>query len=168
MTALQQIPIYVYVLFVVLMGVGVARCFPRSIRVERLALLPALIVVLGVRAFLQLFPSPGMNDLAAATAGLAAGMLMGWHHARGWAVQLEPERRRLTVPGDVLMLGIILSAFGFEFVLHFAIAIHAAWIESPLAQPVAAGIWAWLGGMTAGRNANLGSRYRDAVRVARS
>lgn len=163
MTHLQHIPPYVYVLFVVLMWLGVARCFPRSIRVERLGLMPALLVALAFRAFLQLFPQPGLADLASAGAGMVVGIWIGWHHAQGWAVQVEPQRRRLTVPGDILMLVIILCAFVFEFALHFAIATHAAWLESPFSQPGAAFIWAWLAGMTVGRNANLGFRYWSAL-----
>ncbi len=88
---------------------------------------------------------------------------MGWHHARGWEVRVEPGTRRLHVPGDVLMLFILLGAFVFEFMLHYALATHARWIASPQTQPIAAAIWAWLAGMSAGRNANLGVRYRRAA-----
>jgi hypothetical protein len=159
MTYLQHIPAYVYVLFILLVWLGVSRCFPRSMRVERLGIMPSLIVALAVRAFLQLFPQPGITGLAGAAMGMASGILLGWYHARSWVVKVEPEKRRLTVPGDVLILGIILGAFVFEFVLHFAAATHAVWMDSSFVQPVAAFIWAWLAGMTVGRNANLGMRY---------
>ncbi|MBN8743056.1 MAG: hypothetical protein J0I24_01990 [Thiomonas arsenitoxydans] len=166
MNYLQHIPTYVYVVFIVLMWMGVARCYPRSIRVERLTLMPTLIVILAVRAYLQLFPQPGLIDLAACILGTAVGIRIGWQHARGWVVQVNLETRRLAVPGDILMLGIIFGAFVFEFALHFGIATHAAWIELPVAQPGAAFIWAWLAGMTVGRNVNLGLRYRAAVQSA--
>ena len=168
MTPLQHIPAYVYVLFILLVWLGVSRCFPRSMRVERLGIMPALIVALAVRAFLQLFPQPDITSLAGAAMGMVIGILLGWYHARGWVVKVEPERRRLTVPGDVLILVIILSAFVFEFVLHFAAATRAGWMESSVVQPAAAFIWAWLAGMTVGRNANLGLRYWSVATQAQA
>ena len=75
---MSHIPPYVFVLMVALLYVGISRCFSRTMRVERLLVLPALMTIFGVRGFLGLFPQPGYGDLIAALAGGA----IGWHHAR--------------------------------------------------------------------------------------
>jgi len=69
------------------------------------------------------------------------------------------------VPGDIMMFAIILGSFAFEFTLHYGIESHAAWVAIWPVQPIAAGVWAWFLGMTAGRNVNLALRYRDQQAV---
>ena len=111
---MSHIPTYVYILFLVLLWMGVSRCYPRTIRVERLLILPALMIVLGVRGFLGLFPAPTFVDLAAALAGGAIGLAMGWRHAGRWPIRIDRSAQTIAIPGDVMMLAIILGVFVFR------------------------------------------------------
>ncbi|SDR60632.1 hypothetical protein SAMN05444161_7669 [Rhizobiales bacterium GAS191] len=162
---MSHIPTYVYVLFLALLWLGVTRCFPRNIRVARLLVLPALMVVLGIRGFFGLFPTPTLVDLVAALAGGAIGAAFGWHHVRRWVLRVDRAARMITVPGDVMMLAIILGTFAFEFALHYGVQAQAAWFTASPVEPLAAAIWSWFAGMSAGRNLNLAMRYFDAAPV---
>ncbi|WP_414088305.1 DUF6622 family protein [Rhizobium sp. BR 314] len=157
--AMSHIPAYVYCLFLLLFWMGISRCLPRTIRVERLAIMPALMAILGCRGFEGLFSQPTMFDLLAAALGLCAGMGIGWHHVRTWNIGVDRERASLSLPGDVMMLVIILATFAFEFLLHAAAETHAIWFSAPAVPLVAAAIWAGFIGMSVGRNLHLFSRY---------
>lgn len=159
---MSHIPTYVYILFLVLLWMGVSRCYPRTIRVERLLILPALMIVLGVRGFLGLFPAPTFVDLTAALAGGAIGLAMGWRHAGRWPIGIDRSAQTIAIPGDVMMLAIILGVFVFEFIVHYGVESHADWAAALPIETLAAALSTWFAGMSAGRNANLALRYWSA------
>jgi hypothetical protein len=159
---MSHVPVYVYVLFVVLLWMGLARCFPRTIRVERLMVMPVLMAVLGIRSFLGLFPTVGLPALAAGLAGLVFGATIGSWHVRRWKIEINRQTRSIALPGDVAMLGLIMATFVFEFLLHYGIEAHAAWSASSATPSIAAAIWGLLIGMSLGRNMLLGRRYLAA------
>lgn len=156
---MSHIPLYVYPLAALLVWIGIARCFPRTIRIERLMVMPALMAVLGLRGYLGLFPAAGFVVAAAAMLGAAVGLALGWRHVRGWQVEVDRAARTISLPGDVMMLVIVLASFGFEVVLHYGVESHAGWAAAAMAAPLAAAISALFVGMSAGRNANLACRF---------
>lgn len=162
---MSHVPTYVYVLLAVLLWMGIARCFPRTIRVERLFIMPILMATLGLRGFLGLFPLPGAADLATALIGVTVGLFIGWHHVRRWNVRIDKPARSVELPGDIMMLVIILVTFGFEFVLHFGVEAHAGWALAEATAPLAAAVWGAFVGMSAGRNLNIAMRYRAAYSI---
>ena len=98
--------------------------------------------------------------------GIAAGLVVGRAHVRSWNIGVDRARRRISVPGDVMMLVVILATFAFEFALHYVIESHAVAATNPLLPPVAAAVWALFIGMTAGRNFSLAGRFRQALQNA--
>lgn len=154
-----NIPIYVYVIFAALVWLGLRYCRPRTVTISRLALLPCLMAYSGVRGYADLFPSAGTPDIAAAVAGGLAGALAGWLHANGWDLRIDRAARQITMPGDPMMLVIILSIFAFEFALRYGAAVKAAWFLSGYAAPATAAVWSLFVLMSAGRNLNLAHRY---------
>lgn len=159
---MHHVPLYVYVLFLILLRVGISRCFPRTIRIERLLIMPILMLILGIHGFFSLFSSPNAADVLAGTCGAAAGLIIGYRHARGWNVAVDRTNRRLSVPGDIMMFVVILAAFAFEFALHYAIESGSASAAGTVLPLLAAAVWALFIGMTIGRNFNLASRFRYA------
>lgn len=163
---MSHVPLYVYVLFFILLRVGISRCYPRTIRIERLVTMPILMLALGIHGFFSLFSWPNAVDMLAGACGIAAGLAVGHAHVRGWNVGIDRAGRRICVPGDVMMLVAILATFVFEFALHYAIESHAVAATNPLLPPLAAAVWALFIGMTAGRNFSLASRFRRALENA--
>lgn len=156
---MSHVPPYVYVLFLVLIWMGVSRCFARTIRIERLLIMPTLMIALGVRGYFGLFPSAGPIDLLAGICGSAVGLLIGHRHARTWNISVDHSRRSISLPGDVMMLAVILATFFFEFALHYTIESGMIAATTPIVPIVAAAIWTMFIGMSAGRNLNLTIRY---------
>jgi hypothetical protein len=156
---MTHIPAYVYGLFLLLLWMGVSRCLPRTIRIERLAIMPVIMAILGIRGFEGLFSQPTLLDLLLAALGLCIGIAIGWRHVSAWKIAVDKAKGSLSLPGDIMMLVIILATFAFEFLLHAAAETHAAWFAAPAVPPLAAAIWAGFIGMTLGRNLHLLSRY---------
>lgn len=156
---MTHIPVYVYGLFLLLLWMGVSRCLPRTIRVERLAIMPVIMAVLGARGFEGLFSQPTLLDLLMAAIGLCAGMAIGWRHVSAWKLAVDRAKGSLSLPGDFMMLVVILATFAFEFLLHAASEMHAAWFAALAVPPLAAAVWAGFIGMSLGRNLHLLSRY---------
>lgn len=156
---MSHVPLYVYLLAALLVWMGVARCFPRTVRIERLIVMPALMTVLALRGYLGLFPAAGPAVVGAGAAGAALGLGLGWHHVRRWHVTVDHAARTIAVPGDVMMLVIILASFGFEFALHYGVESRAGWAAAAVTAPLAAAVSALFVGMSAGRNANLACRF---------
>ncbi|WP_309547179.1 DUF6622 family protein [Rhizobium rhizogenes] len=157
--AMPHIPAYVYGLFLLLLWMGVSRCLPRTIRVERLVIMPVIMTILSVRGFEGLFSQASVLDLAFAAAGLCVGMTIGWRHVSAWKIEVDRAKRSLSLPGDIMMLVIILTTFAFEFLLHVGAEMHAAWFSAPAVPPLAAAVWVGFTGMSLGRSLHLLSRY---------
>ncbi|NLR98650.1 hypothetical protein HGP17_17670 [Rhizobium sp. P38BS-XIX] len=156
---MTHVPLYVYVLFLLLIWMGLSQCRPRRVRLERLAIMPVLMAIMGARGFDGLFVHASVADMIFALAGLGIGAAVGWRHVSGWRIAVEKAKRSLSLPGDIMMLVIILATFAFEFLLHAAAASHAAWFSASFVPPLAALVWAGFVGMSLGRNLHLISRY---------
>jgi hypothetical protein len=152
---MSHIPGYVFVILAVLIYIGVKRCLPRTVRPERLVLFPLLIVGSGLHSMEGLFPSAGVIAWGAAVGAGLIGLAAGWHHAQRWSLSFSADGSQVRLPGDPGLLIIILFTFGFEFVLHFAIAAHLPWVASALFVPSALAIWGFLAGMPTGRALNV-------------
>ncbi len=159
---MSHVPGYVFVILAVLIYIGVKRCLPRTVKPERLLLFPLFIVGSGLNSMLGLFPHAGVLEWGAALLVGLAGLAAGWHHARRWTLSFSPDGSQVRLPGDPGLLIIILLTFGFEFVLHFAIAAHISWVNSALFVPAALAVWGFLAGMPAGRALNVLVRRQQA------
>lgn len=164
--ALSHVPLYVYALFVGLLWLGISRCFPRTVRVERIALMPVLIAVFGIRNFVELFPAVAPGALAAACAGAALGFGLGWRRSAARPLACDLVRRTVALPGDATILAVLMAMFALRFGLNFGLAVHAAWIADPTAAPAAAAAWGALAGITIGRGGNQLRRFQVAARQA--
>jgi hypothetical protein len=156
---MSHLSIYVYLLFLLLLWMGIKRCFPRTIRIERLLFIPVLMAVLGSRSFFGLFPSAGTTAFIAGVLGGALGLVVGYRHVQGWNIVVNRQARLVSLPGDVTMFVIILATFVFEFALNYGVLSGASWAASAVLPPVAAAIWCCFIGMSAGRNLNLTQRF---------
>ncbi|GGP26890.1 hypothetical protein [Silvimonas amylolytica] len=162
---MSHVPGYVFVILAVLIYIGVKRCMPREVKPERLLLFPLLIVASGFNSMAALFAHAAPTSWAGAVMTGAIGLAAGWHHAQGWRLSFNADGSRVRLPGDPSLLIIILFTFGFEFVLHFALAAHLTWMTSPLFAPVSLGVWGLLAGMPAGRAINVLVRSQQSMSV---
>ncbi|RKP48332.1 hypothetical protein [Trinickia fusca] len=163
---MQYVPTYVYVLLCVLVYVGIRRCYPRTIRVERTIVFPLAFVLLGASSVNRLFPGAGWPDYALALFTLAAGIVLGWLHASRWRLGFEPiatvddsgvRRRgmRVRLPGDPSLLVTLLLMFALEGFLHYAVETRQPWAASEQFVSLAFAAWGMLAGMPLGRALNV-------------
>lgn len=161
---MSHIPTYVFFIFAALVWIGVKRMSPREVTPERLLVMPAIFAGLGLHGFLGIFPQAGLTALIGAGIGALAGLGAGWLQGARYTLGFDPQSRRIAMPGDPLMLGLILAIFAFEFVLHAAATTRAPWLANAFTPPLAAAIWAALAAISAGRNLNIARRYNDPQR----
>ncbi|MDR8727153.1 hypothetical protein [Burkholderia pseudomultivorans] len=157
---MQRLPIYVYLLFGVLVYVGLKRCFPREVRPVRPIVFPVVFVGLGIASLGHLFPRAGDDAYAAALAALMVGAAAGWLHARRWRLQFRhaAEGMLVRLPGDASLLVMLLLTFVAETLMHYAIAASWPWAASGAFAMLSFSVWGVLVGMPLGRAINVITR----------
>lgn len=156
------IPVYVPILFIVLVVIGISRCFPRKMRISRLIFTLLLLLFAAIVGLTTTVRTPSPAAIAAGIAGGSLGLFLGWHHVRRWTLQIDRAAGTILVPGDPLILIIFMSVFAFKFAVNFGIAVHADWVASPYVAPIVTGVWCLFFGMTLGRNGHIAQRYYAA------
>ncbi|PTB17352.1 hypothetical protein C9I57_28770 [Trinickia symbiotica] len=157
---MPYLPTYVYVLFCLLVYIGVKRCFAREVRPVRPILFPVLFVGLGMSSLDHLLPRAGVEAYAAALAMLMVGTAGGWFHARGWRLQFKTGREGMFVrlPGDASLLITLLLTFVAETFIHYAIATSRPWAATSTFAVLSFAVWGGLVGMPLGRAINVVTR----------
>jgi hypothetical protein len=161
---MHSIPAYVYVLFCVLVYLGVRRCFPRTMRPERLLVFPLVFLALGAASLNRSFPGGDLSMDMLAVAALTMGAGLGWIQAARWRLQFHFTRRsmKVRVPGDPSLLVTLLLSFVIKFAQQYAMATHAAWGTTHTFQITLFAAWGALAGMPLGRAINVVLRSLDA------
>ncbi|WJF91525.1 hypothetical protein QS306_15660 [Paraburkholderia bonniea] len=156
---MSHIPPYVVVLFGVLVYLGIKRCYARLVRPAQLFVLPLVMLVLGALSLPQLFPAAGWPQAACLLLALALGVLGGWAHAARWPLEVDVVNGVVRVPGDPVVLALLLLTFAVEFFMHYQIDTQGPWANSAWLAPLSFAAWGLLGGMSAGRALNVLVRY---------
>ncbi|ACR31199.1 hypothetical protein [Burkholderia glumae] len=157
---MPHFPTYIYVLFCVLVYIGVKRCFAREVRPWRPILFPAVFVGLGLSSLHHLFPRAGADAYMAGLAMLACGAAGGWIHASRWHLRFrtEPEGMLVRLPGDGSLLVTLLLTFVAETFIHYAIATSRPWAATGAFAALSFAVWGGLVGMPLGRAVNVLTR----------
>ncbi|KAG8150175.1 hypothetical protein [Burkholderia catarinensis] len=157
MSALLQLKPYVYVMFCVLLYIGIKRCFPREVPAARPLISPVALGMLGIVSMNGLFPHAGIDANAIALAAVLGGAALGWLHASRWrlAYRAEPSGLRVRVPGDASLLVTLMLTFVAETGIHYAVAVHAPWAATNGFVMLSFSVWGVLVGMTLGRAVNV-------------
>jgi hypothetical protein len=157
---MPHFPNYVYVLFCLLVYIGVKRCFVREVLPVRPLLFPVVFVGLGLSSLGHLFPRAGADAYAAALAMLAIGTVGGWFHARRWRLQFRtgPTGMLVRLPGDASLLVTLILTFVVETFIHYAIAASRPWAATGTFAVLSFAFWGGLVGMPLGRAVNVVTR----------
>jgi len=116
------IPIWVIFLFLVVIYIGIKRCFTRRIKVKRLIILPALFFILSIHKLTLIFQTMPLTILAW-TIGVLIGIGFGCLHVKNKIIYVDKENMLVEIPGDWTMLLLIISIFAIEFIIHYAEAV---------------------------------------------
>ncbi|MGU7773990.1 hypothetical protein ACV229_27895 [Burkholderia sp. MR1-5-21] len=157
MNPILHLKSYVYVLFCVLLYIGVKRCFPREVPATRPLLTPVVFAMLGLFSLNRLFPHAGSDANAIALAMLAAGAAVGWLHARRWRLQYldGASGLRVRLPGDASLLVTLMLTFAAETCMHYGVDSGQPWAQTSDFVMLSFAIRGALVGMPLGRALNV-------------
>lgn len=157
-----NIPIYVYILFVVLIYIGYKRCFYRVIKVQRLGLLPGIFIFLSMYTMYQLF-YVNLLTLGFLGFGGVIGIALGFNYVEKVKVHADHLEKLIAIPGDWTNMLLILGIFAFEFFLHYAVEASLSISKTFLFEPIAVTILGLIAGMAVGRNVSYFLKYRKSL-----
>ncbi|MCA7903776.1 hypothetical protein LGM39_30885 [Burkholderia cepacia] len=157
MSALLHLKPYVYVMFCVLLYIGIKRCFPREVPAARPLISPVAFGMLGIVSLNGLFPHAGIDANAIALGAVVSGAALGWLHASRWRLEYRPASSglRVRLPGDASLLVTLMLTFVAETGIHYAVAVHAPWAAASGFVMLSFAVWGVLVGMTLGRAVNV-------------
>lgn len=161
---LSHVPTWVFILFFVLLYLGIKRCYTRILSLGRLAIIPAVFVVIGLRNTLQLFGLTSSGILAWAV-GVAIGVLLGYLLVKNSLIKADKSKRLIQIPGDITMLIMVMLIFFVEFFVHYAVADHWALADQLLFKPLAVMLSGLVAGVSIGKNSGYFLKYRHAESV---
>lgn len=124
---------YVWVSVAVAVGLRILwRSKPRRLRIERMWIVPALILT-GVVLSFVVQPPPHLALFLAETAALVVGSALGWWRGASTRITIDPETHELTsqasMIGMALIAGVVLVRFGLR---DFAWRHQMDWRITPL------------------------------------
>jgi hypothetical protein len=111
-------PAWTLLIPLVFLGLAVARSArARNLKVERLWIAPALILVATALTFSQQ-RLPGIAMLVGDVVALAAGALAGWWRGRLTHISVDPQTHALTSRASPLGMLLIVAVFGLRYILR--------------------------------------------------
>jgi len=128
---MSHVPLWVYVLFFVLLYIGILRCFTRITSVRWLFIVPIVLIFFNFRGVFSLFSFSRAN-IFYWIFGLFLGLLLGYAQMRNCLVKADRKNQLIQLPGDNTMLVLIMAIFFLEFFVHFAMAAQFAIVGFPI------------------------------------
>jgi hypothetical protein len=161
---MSHVPVWVYVVFFVLLNLGIKRCYTRVTTVERIAIVPVLFIFLSLHSTVSLFSLSMIGLLLWLLAGLT-GSLLGHLHVRNRIIRADKNKRLIEIPGDISMLIMLMSIFAIEFFIHYAFDAHWAISQVDMFKNMAVILSGFIVGISIGRNSTYFLKYKKAATV---
>lgn len=155
----MNIPTYVYILFAVLVYIGIKRCFTRVIKVQRLFISPLFFSIFSIRGISTLF-GLWLSNVSLWLVGCLIGLFLGYMQVKNRNIKADRNQQLIEVPGDLSMLFLIFAAFSSEFIIHYVVesgTTFAATITFKIVSLIVLGLFA---GLSAGRAFHYFCKYR--------
>ena len=128
---LHHTPTWVFVLFFALLGLGLAQRKTRYIPVWRATALPLLMGALSMAATAQTFPTAPLVWLCwLTTSGLILALM--WRRGLPIGTAFQPAQQRLTVPGSVVPLTLMMSIFFTKYAVGATLGLRPQLAQAPL------------------------------------
>lgn len=159
---MSHVPTWVYVLFFVLLYLGIKRCFTRVMSVERIAIVPAIFIFLSLRSTISLFHF-SLTGFLLLILGAVIGALIGHSHVRNRLIRADKNKYLIEIPGDISMLIMVMSIFLIEFFIHYAFDAHWAVAQIGLFKNLVVILSGIVVGISVGRNLTYFLKYQKAA-----
>lgn len=158
---LQGAPLWVWALLALLLFLGIRSLRTRSVPVASLVALPLAFFGLSVS---NLLPLDGLAPLRIGVwiAALVVGTIPGWFLVRPQRIVVDRARRRITVPGSVVPIILMLAAFAGGFYFGYLFARYPELKTDPATLTLASTYRGLMSGYFLGQTIRLFRLYRQA------
>ena len=160
-TNMDNVPTWVYMVFIAIVYLGIKRCYTRVFNIRRLLVVPVIFILIGLRGTFELFPCDHMAVFYMLF-GWLIGLLIGYSQVRGRTIKSDKSKQLIQTPGDISMLIMLLVIFGLEFFIHYAVDAHLAIATSVNFRIFALVVSGTFIGISMGRNATYFYKYLHA------
>lgn len=147
---LKHTPVYVWALLSGLVSLGLMQARTRHVGLNRVVLLPAAFIGLGLWSLL-----PGLQALPAVAAvwllALALGTAAGRRTPQAPGTAWRADAGRFVLPGSWIPMGFILVIFTLRYASSVALVLHPDWRSDFAVQATLASVLGLLGGLSVGR-----------------
>lgn len=114
----QGVALWTYLIPLVFLAIVILRnSRPRTLRIERMWISPAIVVTLTVWVF-SMSPAPSLLGLGIDAAALAVGAALGWWRARASRFTIDPATHVITSEVSPWGMLLILGIFALRYVLR--------------------------------------------------
>ena len=157
MGVLKGTPAWVYVLFVVLVGIGYLQTKPRSVSANRLVAVPFAMTGYSLFGVIAAFGAAAAG-IAAWAAGIGAALAIGLVLKRPEGVSYVPASESFNVPGSWKPMALIMVLFFARYVINVALAIDPALRQAAAFTLAAALVYGLASGAFLSRAARIWSQ----------
>lgn len=154
----MNVPFHVYLIFFALLYIGIKNGKPRKIKVVRLLFSSLLIAIFSTRSIYSIVTSH--LDIALWIMGIAVGMMVGYFALAKKSVQANHEQKEMLLPGDKVILSLLLAIFSFEYLIQYGHANHLDYTNSILFKYLSLVIFGFFAGAVFGRNLLYYVKYK--------
>lgn len=125
---------WTYVVPLMVIGIVILRnARARKLRIERLWISPAIIMVMAILAFSQ-NPPPGLIGLLLDVVAVALGGLLGWWRGRASTFTIDPQTHVVTSKVSPLGMMLILRIFAVRYLLRGAVSGESSFLHLSAAE----------------------------------
>lgn len=161
---MSHVPVWVYVVFFVLLNLGIKRCYTRVSAIERIAIVPVIFILLSLHSTISFFNFSIVVISLWLLAGVI-GALLGYLHIKNRIIRADKNKKLIEIPGDISMLIMLMSIFSIEFFIHYAFDARLAITQVDIFKNIAIFLSGFVVGISVGRNLNYFLKYSQASSV---
>ena len=161
---MSHVPVWVYVVFFVLLNLGIKRCYTRVSAIERIAIVPVIFILLSLHSTILYFDFSITVISLWFVAGIT-GSLLGYLHVNNRIIRADKNNKLIEIPGDISMLIMLMSIFSIEFFIHHAFDARLAITQVAIFKNTAIFLNGLVVGTSVGRNLNYFLKYNNAASV---
>lgn len=161
---MSHVPVWVYVVFFILLNLGIKRCYTRVSAIERIAIVPVAFILLSLHSTIAFFGFSITVISLWLLAGIT-GVFLGYLHVKNRIIRADKNKKLIEIPGDISMLIMLMSIFSIEFFIHYAFDARLAIIQVDAFKNIAIFLSGLIVGVSAGRNLNYLLKYNQASSV---
>jgi hypothetical protein len=157
MQIISHTPTWVFVLFAVLLALGLSQLLTRTTSLKRITILPIAMLGLAVSGVVSAFGhgSDGASALGIwAVCALAAGALL-FFRPLPEGTRYAPDQRQFTLPGSAVPLALIMGIFCTKYAVGVALGMHPELAQSSNFALGVSALYGVFSGVFAARAAKL-------------